>query len=150
MLDGATGHGSTATGALAIRETPDYSATVAAWVRMGGIYAVASIRGGGEYGQAWHDGGRLANKQNSFDDFAACAKWLIANRYTRPQRLGISGASNGGLLTLASMLQRPDLFGAVVSRVPVADMLRFHHFTFGSNWIVEYGDPDQAAISRRC
>ena len=125
-----------------------YSETVAAWVRLGGVFALASIRGGGEFGQAWHDGGRLTNKQNCFDDFIAAAEWLIDNRYTRPQRLGINGASNGGLLVLASMLQRPELFGAVVSGVPVADMLRFHHFTFGSNWMPEYGDTANEADFR--
>ena len=86
-----------------------YSETVAAWVRLGGVFALANIRGGGEFGQAWHDGGRLTNKQNCFDDFIAAAEWLVDNRYTRPQQLGINGASNGGLLVLAIMLQRPEL-----------------------------------------
>ena len=92
-----------------------YNEAVAAWVRLGGVFALANIRGGGEFGQAWHDGGRLTRKQNCFDDFIAAAEWLVDNRYTRPQQLGINGASNGGLLVLASMLQRPELFGAVVS-----------------------------------
>ena len=109
---------------------------------MGGVYALASIRGGGEYGQPWHDGGRRTHKQSSFDDFIASAEWLIANGYTRTERLGISGTSNGGLLVLATMLQRPDLFGAVVSAVPVTDMLRFPKFTFGINWIPEYGNAE--------
>jgi prolyl oligopeptidase PreP (S9A serine peptidase family) len=122
-----------------------YSSIIAAWVRLGGIYATAVIRGGGEFGQSWHDGGRLANKQHSFDDFIGAAEWLIANRYTRPDRLGINGASNGGLLVLSCMLQRPELYGAVVAGVPVADMLRYKLFTFGSNWIPEYGDPASEA-----
>jgi prolyl oligopeptidase len=122
-----------------------YSETIAAWVRLGGVFALASIRGGGEFGQAWHDGGRRQRRQNAFDDFIASAEWLTANRYTRPQRLGTYGASNGGLLVLSTMLQRPELFGAVVSGVPVADMLRFKEFTFGSSWIPEYGDPANEA-----
>ena len=122
---------------------PYYSERIAAWVRMGGVYALASIRGGGEYGQPWHDGGRGVHKQASFDDFIASAEWLISNGYTRPDRLGINGASNGGLLVLATMLQRPDLFGAVVSAVPVTDMLRFPKFTFGINWTPEYGDVEK-------
>jgi prolyl oligopeptidase len=122
---------------------PYYSEKIAAWVRMGGVYALASIRGGGEYGQPWHDGGRGAHKQTSFDDFIASAEWLIANGYTRPDRLGINGASNGGLLVLSTMLQRPDLFGAVVSAVPVTDMLRFPKFTFGVNWTPEYGNAEK-------
>jgi prolyl oligopeptidase len=135
-------------GGFGISLWPGFSERAAAWVRLGGVYAVASLRGGGEFGQQWHDGGRLARKQNCFDDFIAASEWLIANRYTSPQRLGITGASNGGLLVLACMLQRPDLYGAVVSAVPVADMLRFQKFNFGSNWMVEYGDPDREADFR--
>ena len=132
----------TAYGGFGIALWPYYSDKIAAWVRMGGVYALASIRGGGEYGQPWHDAGRRAHKQSSFDDFIASAEWLIANGYTRSDRLGINGASNGGLLVLAAMLQRPDLFGAVVSAVPVTDMLRFPKFTFGINWIPEYGNAE--------
>jgi prolyl oligopeptidase len=140
-LDGSNRTLLYAYGGFGIPIWPGYSAIVAAWVRLGGIYATAVIRGGGEFGQTWHDGGRLANKQHSFDDFIGAAEWLIANRYTRPDRLGINGASNGGLLVLSCMLQRPELYGAVVAGVPVADMLRYKLFTFGSNWIPEYGDP---------
>ena len=132
-------------GGFGIPVWPGYNEFVAAWVRLGGVYAMAAIRGGGEFGQPWHDGGRLANKQNSFNDFIASAEWLIANGYTKPERLGITGASNGGLLVLSCMLQRPDLYGAVVAGVPVADMLRFPRFTFGSNWMFEYGDPSKEA-----
>ena len=130
-------------GGFGVSLWPGYSERAAAWVRLGGIYAIAALRGGGEFGQPWHDGGRLARKQNTFDDFIAAAEWLIANGYTRPQRLGINGASNGGLLVLACMLQRPELYGAVVAAVPVADMLRFQKFNFGSNWMVEYGNPNR-------
>jgi prolyl oligopeptidase len=144
-LDGSTPTLLYAYGGFSFPQWPAYSETVAAWVRLGGVFALASIRGGGEFGTAWHDGGRLGRKQNSFDDFIAAAQWLIDNHYTRPDRLGINGASNGGLLVLATMLQRPELFGAVVSGVPVADMLRFKHFTFGSNWTSEYGDPANEA-----
>lgn len=131
-------------GGYGISQWPFYSSLAAAWVRLGGIYAVAVIRGGGEFGATWHDAGRLGKQQNSLDDFAAAAEWLIANGVTRRERLGIFGASNGGRLVLATMLQRPELFGAVVSGVPVADMVRFHKFTFGVSWKPEYGDPDKA------
>jgi prolyl oligopeptidase len=130
-------------GGYGISQWPFYSSFAAAWLRLGGVYAVAVIRGGGEFGSAWHEGGRLAKQQNSLDDFAAAAEWLIANGITRRERLGIFGASNGGRLVLATMLQRPELFGAVVSGVPVADMVRFHKFTFGVAWKPEYGDPDK-------
>jgi prolyl oligopeptidase len=130
-------------GGYGISQWPIYSGFVAAWVRLGGVYAVATIRGGGELGSAWHEGGRLSKQQNSFDDFAAAAEWLIANGVTRRERLGIFGASNGGRLVLTTMLQRPDLIGAVVSGVPVADMVRFPKFTFGVSWTPEYGDPSK-------
>ena len=142
-LDGSNRTLLYAYGGFGISLWPGYSERIAAWVRLGGIYAIAAIRGGAEFGQPWHDGGRLAKKQNTFDDFIAAAEWLIANGYTRPQRLGINGASNGGLLVLACMLQRPELYGAVVAAVPVADMLRFGNFNLGSNWMVEYGNPDR-------
>jgi prolyl oligopeptidase len=142
-LDGSNRTLLYAYGGFGISLWPGYSERVAAWVRLGGVYAIASIRGGGEFGQPWHDGGRLAKKQNSFDDFIASAEWLIANGYSRPERLGINGASNGGLLVLACMLQRPELYGAVVAAVPVTDMLRFRNFNFGSNWMVEYGNTDR-------
>jgi prolyl oligopeptidase len=121
---------------------PDYGTTIASWIRAGGIYAQANLRGGGEYGSEWYDQGRKHNKQNVFDDFAACAEKLIADRYTRAKRLVIEGGSNGGLLTLATMLQRPELFGAVISDVPVTDMYRFHKHTHGAAWRSDYGDSE--------
>ena len=120
---------------------PDFSPGIAQWVREGGIYVQSNLRGGGEFGRDWYDAGRLKNKQNVFDDFAACAEHLTDNAYTRAERLAIEGGSNGGLLTLATMLQRPELFGAVISDVPVTDMHRFHLGSNGSNWISDYGDP---------
>jgi prolyl oligopeptidase len=141
-LDGSNRTLLTAYGGFGLALWPYFSDKIAAWVRMGGVYALASIRGGGEYGQPWHDAARRTHKQSSFDDFIASAEWLIANGYTRSDRLGINGASNGGLLVLATMLERPELFGAVVSAVPVTDMLRFTKFTFGVNWIPEYGNPE--------
>lgn len=125
---------------------PGFSAGIAHWVRSGGIYVQANLRGGGEYGQKWYDGGRRHNKQNVFDDFAACALHLIEKKYTSQTRLAIQGGSNGGLLTLATGLQRPDLFGAIVSEVPVTDMNRFHIGSYyGFGWKGDYGDPDVKA-----
>jgi prolyl oligopeptidase len=122
---------------------PYFGPGIAQWVRSGGIYVQANLRGGGEFGQEWYDGGRLENKQNVFDDFAACAQHLVSHKYTSPKRLAIQGGSNGGLLTLATMIQNPKLFGAVVSEVPVADMFRFHIGSFyGSGWMCDYGNPD--------
>jgi prolyl oligopeptidase len=112
------------------------------WMERGGLLAVASLRGGGEYGKAWHDGGRLANKQNVFDDYAACLRWLAGSGWTRPERIGISGRSNGGLLVGATITQHPELFGAAVAEVGVMDMLRFHRFTIGWGWTSDFGSPD--------
>ncbi len=112
------------------------------WLDRGGIFAVANIRGGGEFGKAWHLGGRMANKQNSFDDFIAAAEYLIRARYTKPDKLAIRGGSNGGLLVGAVLTQRPKLFQAVVCGVPLLDMLRYHHKEIARLWIPEYGDPD--------
>ena len=129
-------------GGFSVSITPWFHAGDVAWMELGGIAVKACIRGGGEYGKAWHEAGRLKNKQNSFDDFLAAAEWLIANRLTRSARLAISGSSNGGLLVAACMTQRPDLFGAALPAVGVMDMLRFHRYTVGWAWIPEYGSPD--------
>ena len=125
-------------GGFNISATPAFSPSVAVWLEMGGIYAHAALRGGGEYGRAWHEAGRLKNKQNTFDDFIAAAEWLIANRYTRSGRLAIQGGSNGGLLVGACLLQRPELFGAALPAVGVLDMLRYHKFTVGAGWRSDY------------
>jgi prolyl oligopeptidase len=129
-------------GGFNISQTPGFSSSALLWVERGGVYAVANLRGGGEYGEAWHQAGMLDNKQNVFDDFIAAAGWLIDAGYTTPSRLAIHGRSNGGLLTAATLLQRPDLFGAVLCGVPVIDMLRYQRFTAGRYWVAEYGDPD--------
>ncbi len=129
-------------GGFDIPITPGYSPATAAWLEMGGIHAVANLRGGSEYGQEWYDAGRLANKQNVFDDFIAAAEFLIREQYTSTPRLAIAGGSNGGLLVGACMTQRPDLFGAALPAVGVMDMLRYHKFTIGWAWKSDYGDPD--------
>ena len=126
-------------GGFDIPVVPAFSALTATWLRMGGIYAVANIRGGSEYGEAWHHAGMLARKQNVFDDFIAAAQYLIDRRYTSTPKLAISGASNGGLLIGAVETQRPDLFGAALPNVGVMDMLRFQNFTAGVGWEAEYG-----------
>lgn len=131
-------------GGFDISLTPTFSPAVAGWLDSGGIYAVANLRGGGEYGRQWHESGMLFNKQNVFDDFIAAAETLIKLNYTTPQRLAIRGGSNGGLLVGAVMTQRPDLFGACLPAVGVLDMLRFHKFTIGWAWVGEYGSSDDA------
>jgi prolyl oligopeptidase len=112
------------------------------WMEMGGIYAQAHLRGGGEYGRDWHEGGMKASKQNVFDDFIAAAEYLIEEGYTDTPHLAIGGRSNGGLLIGACLTQRPDLFGACLPNVGVLDMLRFHKFTIGWAWVSDYGSPE--------
>jgi prolyl oligopeptidase len=129
-------------GGFDIPETPSFSVANLVWMEMGGVYALANLRGGGEYGEEWHKAGMLANKQRVFDDFIAAAEWLIANRYTSREKLSIYGGSNGGLLIGAVLNQRPDLCGAAVPAVGVMDMLRFHKFTIGWAWTSEYGSSD--------
>jgi prolyl oligopeptidase len=133
-------------GGFQVPVSPLFKPEWLAWMERGGLMAVASLRGGSEYGKAWHDAGRLANKQNVFDDFAACARWLAASGWTDASRIGIHGRSNGGLLVGACITQHPELYGAAVAEVGVMDMLRFHQFTIGWGWTSDYGsadDPEQ-------
>jgi prolyl oligopeptidase len=129
-------------GGFNISLTPYYAASDFAFLERGGLIAIPNLRGGGEYGEQWHKAGMREKKQNVFEDFIAAAEWLIADGWTDTPHLAIEGGSNGGLLVAAVMLQRPDLFGAVIYQVPVADMLRYHKFTLGRYWIAEYGSAD--------
>ncbi len=129
-------------GGFSISRTPNFRLSRLPWLENGGVFVLVNLRGGLEYGEQWHRAGMLGNKQNVFDDFIAAAEWLVANRYTSASRLAIIGGSNGGLLTAACMLQRPDLYGAVISLVPVIDMLRYHKFTLGRYWVPEYGNAE--------
>ena len=133
-------------GGFNISRTPEYIAGAAAWVEAGGLFALPNLRGGGEYGERWHRDGMLERKQNVFDDFHAAAEALIARGWTKPEHIGVTGGSNGGLLTGAALTQRPDLFGAVYCAVPLLDMFRYQNFLIARFWISEYGsaeDPEQ-------
>ena len=145
-LDGARPTLLTGYGGFSVAETPMFSARAALWVENGGVFALPNLRGGNEFGEEWHHAGMLEKKQNVFDDFIAAGEWLIANHYTRKDKLCITGGSNGGLLVGAALTQRPDLFGAVVCSVPLLDMLRYQKFLVARFWVPEYGsaeNPDQ-------
>jgi prolyl oligopeptidase len=129
-------------GGFNVSLTPTYSTPYVLWIENGGVLAIPNLRGGGEYGEAWHQAGMLEKKQNVFDDFIAAAEWLLAQGYTNRTKLAINGGSNGGLLVAACLTQRPELFGAAVCQVPVIDMLRYHQLTVGHWWIPEYGSAD--------
>jgi prolyl oligopeptidase len=131
-------------GGFNVSLTPDFSATAVAWAERGGVYAIANLRGGGEFGEAWHKAGMLANKQNVFDDFYAALEFLVAEKYTRPGRLAVHGTSNGGLLVGALLTQRPELVQAVYCGFPLLDMVRYHQFLVAKFWVPEYGSSDDA------
>jgi prolyl oligopeptidase len=148
VKDGRTPFLLTGYGGFALNETPEFTATRFAWLDRGGAIAIPNLRGGAEYGEEWHRAGMRDKKQNVFDDFIAAAEYLIREGYTKPERLAISGGSNGGLLVGASMTQRPDLFGAVVCGVPLLDMVRYHLFGSGRTWVSEYGSSEDPKLFR--
>jgi prolyl oligopeptidase len=148
MLDGNNPTLLTGYGGFSVSRTPMFVSPLSLWLDAGGVYALANLRGGGEYGEAWHQAGMLDRKQNVFDDFIGAAEWLIENGVTGAERLAINGGSNGGLLVGAALTQRPDLFKAVVCQVPLLDMLRYHHLRIARLWIPEYGDPEDPQQAR--
>jgi len=147
-LDGTNPTLLTGYGGFNLSQRPSFSPRAALWMESGGVYALANLRGGDEFGEAWHRGGMLSNKQNVFDDFIAAAEWLMRKRYTRADRLAIWGRSNGGLLVGAALTQRPDLFGAVVCGYPLLDMIRYQRFLVARYWVPEYGSAEDSAQFR--
>jgi len=143
-LDGNNPALETGYGGFNITESPVFSALRVALLEQGFVFASVNLRGGGEYGEKWHEAGMKLRKQNVFDDFIAAAEWLIANKYTRPEKFAVNGTSNGGLLIGAVINQRPDLFRVAIPQAGVMDMLRFQKFTIGWNWIADYGSSDNA------
>jgi prolyl oligopeptidase len=131
-------------GGFNVSELPRFSPAVAGWLELGGVYATANIRGGGEYGEQWHQAGKRERKQNVFDDFIAAARFLVREKYTTSSRLAIEGGSNGGLLVAATMIQQPALFAVALPQVGVLDMMRFHKFSAGPFWTDDYGSSDDA------
>lgn len=147
-LDGSNPTLLTGYGGFNVSRTPGFSSLAALWAERGGVYAVANLRGGGEFGEAWHRAGMLEKKQNVFDDFIAAAEWLIKTGYTNSSKLAISGGSNGGLLVGAALTQRPELFQAVVCSYPLLDMVRYHKFLVARFWVSEYGSSEDPAQFR--
>lgn len=143
-LDGSNPTLLTGYGGFNLSSTPNFNSFAAAWLANGGVYAVANLRGGGEFGEEWHHAGMLEKKQNVFDDFIAAAEWLIKNKYTSPAKLAIRGTSNGGLLVGAALTQRPDLYAAVICGYPLLDMLRYQNFLVARYWVPEYGSAENA------
>jgi prolyl oligopeptidase len=143
VLDGNNPTMLYAYGGFNVSLTPSFSGTVGSWLELGGVYAVPNLRGGGEYGKAWHKAGTQQQKQNVFDDFIAAAEFLIEENYTCSDKLAIRGGSNGGLLVGACMTQRPELFQVALPAVGVLDMLRYHTFTSGEGWAYDYGTSAQ-------
>jgi prolyl oligopeptidase len=143
-MDGTTPYILYGYGGFTVATLPTFRPEVAAWLEAGGAMALTNLRGGGEYGEAWHQAGMLSRKQNVFDDFAAAASWLVTNKYTRGDKLAIYGRSNGGLLVSTTMTQHPELARAVLCGVPLTDMIRYSRFGGGKTWIPEYGDPERA------
>jgi prolyl oligopeptidase len=147
-LDGSAPALLTGYGGFSASLTPSFTSSAFPWVEHGGVYVIANLRGGSEYGESWHEAGMRHKKQNVFDDFIAVAGDLVARQYTRSDRLVIRGRSNGGLLVGAALAQRPELFRAVICGVPLIDMLRYHLFGSGKTWIAEYGSADDPADFR--
>jgi prolyl oligopeptidase len=141
-MDGARATLLTGYGGFNVSILPSFDNTAVLWAEQGGVYAVPNLRGGAEFVESWHRAGMQNNKQNVFDDFIAAAEWLVKNNVTSAEKLGIEGGSNGGLLVGAAMTQRPDLWKAVVCSYPLLDMVRYHKFMQGPQWISEYGSAD--------